>query len=217
MTTTTPETRPNPDPTVLTRDEITASEAGIQREFALRQATRERESKALHDEYTSGRVADRELFEAKLETLREKFNSQDRILALMEEQRKERKEDDRRALEAALAAAEKARVATTEAGDKAITKTELSTAEQLKQQGLTAAQASAGLVALINTLTTRVERIENVKTGSTEGTDAAAAAAAIQAASAAAALTVSSAQRSQLYMIVSVLIAVGGIIAGTRG
>lgn len=173
--------KPTPDPTVLTtaalQREVNAAtqvdeirQEALDRELALRQQAREREVSELKSSFTSGRKSDWRLFKAELKVLHEKFKSQDRVLNLMEEQRKERKEDDRRALDAALAAAEKARVADTEASDRANTKTELSTAEQLKQQNTTSQQANANTITLLNTLQTRVERIENIKQGAQEVT-----------------------------------------------
>lgn len=173
--------KPTPDPTVLTTeasDRAKAAadhveelrQAALERELSLRQESREREISDLKHRFSSGRKSDWRLFKAEMKVLEEKFKSQDRILQLMEDQRKERKEDDRISLSAALAAAEKARVADTEASDKANTKTELSTAEQLKQQNTTSSQANSNTVAAVNALTTRVERIENLKQGASEQT-----------------------------------------------
>jgi hypothetical protein len=171
--------KPTPDPTSLTVDAVrrevskleeSAKERAtwFERELGLRQTSRENEIAELKHRMDRARKSDRKLIKAQLNIVHERYLGQERILNLIEEQRKERKEDDRRALDAALAAAEKARVADTEASDRANTKTELSTAEQLKQQNATSVQANAGTIALLNTLQTRVERIENVKQGNAE-------------------------------------------------
>ena len=163
-----------PDPTVLTTEalqrEVRSLESvdeQMRQEFKdamrVRRQAQRRETDELKHSISGIRKADRRLLNAKMAVIHERFKSEARIQTLIEDQRKERKEDDRRALDAALAAAEKARVADTEASDRANTKTELSTAEQLKQQNSTSNQANANVVTLLNSLQTRVEKIENIK------------------------------------------------------
>jgi hypothetical protein len=171
--------KPNPDPSVLTTEslqrEVQTLEAADRRisqdykdALELRSAQFSKDIESLNDKINTVGKQNRRIVKLEMKILHEKFKGQNAIFALMEDQRKERKEDDRRALDAALAAAEKARVADTEASDRANTKTELSTGEQLKQQGATAATAATGIVTLFNGLQTRVEKIENIKTGQNE-------------------------------------------------
>ena len=168
-----------PDPTVLTTEALQRevksledTDTRLQNEFResmkSRRSAQRREVDGLKKSISGIRKADRRLLSAKMDVIHERFKSEARIQNLIEDQRKERKEDDRRALDAALAAAEKARVADTEASDRANTKTELSTAEQLKQQNSTTNQANANVVTLLNALQTRVEKIENIKQGGVE-------------------------------------------------
>lgn len=173
------ESHPVPDPTILTTEALQREVRSLEdMDERLRREHKEgiRQMRDMHDKDTDairqqirgGRRAERRLLTAKMDLINEKFSSQERVMNLIEEQRKERKEDDRRALDAALAAAEKARVADTEASDRANTKTELSTAEQLKQQNSTTNQANANVVTLLNALQTRVEKIENAKQGNVD-------------------------------------------------
>ena len=170
---------PLPDPTVLTTEalqrevkSLEETDKRLEQEFReamdVRREAQRRDVDNLLSSVRGNRKADRRLIKAQLAVIHERFKSESRIQNLIEDQRKERKEDDRRALDAALAAAEKARVADTEASDRANTKTELSTAEQLKQQNSTTNQANANVVTLLNALQTRVEKIENIKQGGTE-------------------------------------------------
>ena len=165
-----------PDPSVLSTEALQRevksledSDTRLSQEFEnaiqIRRNASQRDIANLKSMMHSTRKADRRLNDAQMQVIHEKFSSEQRIQNLIEDQRKERKEDDRRALDAALAAAEKARVADTEASDRANMKTELSTAEQLKQQNSTSNQANANVVTLLNSLQTRVEKIENIKVG----------------------------------------------------
>jgi len=174
-----PDIKPMPDPTVLTTEalqrevrSLEESDVRLRQEFhdmvTIRRDAQRRDTDELRGQMRGARKADRRLINAQLAVIHERFKSEQRIGNLIEDQRKERKEDDRRALDAALAAAEKARVADTEASDRANTKTELSTAEQLKQQNSTTNQANANVVTLLNALQTRVEKIENIKQGGQE-------------------------------------------------
>lgn len=172
---------PNPDPTILTREaSARAKEAtnladdlrdkAIQRELKLRKEQRDEQTASLAKNIHSSSKHDRQLFNAKLQTIKAEIKADRRIAKLLEAQRVERKDDDRISLSAALAAAEKSRIADTAAIDKANTKTELSTAEQLKQQNTTSGQGNSNTVASVNALTTRVERIENLKQGASDVT-----------------------------------------------
>lgn len=177
-----PPTRPAlADPSVLTTEalqrevqRLEENDAILRNEFQeamkARRDVERRDVDELRDRMSGSRKADRRLVAAQLDLVHERFKAENRIQNLIEDQRKERKEDDRRALDAALAAAEKARVADTLTTERANTKTELNTAEQLKLQQVTANTGLQGAVAQFNTLQTRVERIENVKQGASEQT-----------------------------------------------
>lgn len=87
----------------------------------------------------------------------EKFAAVDKFLNKVEEGRLEQKVDTKTAVDAALAAQEKA-----------ILKTELATAEALRQLKLTFDTALIGVVSSIDDLKNRVGRVEGVKLGGQE-------------------------------------------------
>lgn len=91
------------------------------------------------------------------ELLTEKLIAVDKFLNKVEEQRVEQKIDTKTAVDAALAAQEKA-----------ILKTELATAEALRQLKLTFDTALIGVVSSIDDLKNRVGRVEGVKLGGQE-------------------------------------------------
>lgn len=86
----------------------------------------------------------------------------------MERQRVEQKKDTKDAVDAALAAAKEAVKEQTTASERAIAKSENSTAEQLKQLNTTFATAIGGVTANHDDLKERVGRIEAIKQGGQE-------------------------------------------------
>jgi uncharacterized protein YicC (UPF0701 family) len=131
--------RPVPDPTVLTTEQLLREIAGVDQKIS----------------------ALKELTESDLEGLEavvaEKFITVDTQFGLIERQRVEQKTDTGNALAAALAAAKEA-----------VTKTEEATKEQIAQLKQTFDTALAGMQALLNDVRDRVARIENVKQGGQE-------------------------------------------------
>jgi chromosome segregation ATPase len=134
-----PNSRPVPDPTVLTTAQLQREIAGVDQKIA-----------ALKD-----------LTESDLEGLEavvaEKFNTVDTQFALIERQRVEQKIDSGNALAAALAAAKEA-----------VTKNEEATKEQLAQLKATFDTAIKGVTDLLSDLRDRVGKIENLKQGGSE-------------------------------------------------
>jgi uncharacterized phage infection (PIP) family protein YhgE len=124
--------RPVPDPTVLTTNAVNSAVQIIKELFGSR---------------LDGAEA----------LTNEKFRAVEQFLAKVEEQRVEQKLDTSRAVDAALAAQEKA-----------ISKTEASTTEALTQLKATIDTAIQGLNLAIAGLTERVGKIEGVKLGGTE-------------------------------------------------
>lgn len=112
------------------------------------------------------------LLDARLQTIEgvtdERFSSVETQFALFERQRIEQKADTKSAVDAALAAAEKAVGNQTIASEKAIGVGQAATAEQLKQTNITLSTAIAGLTSMLTDLKTRVERIESIRQGGAE-------------------------------------------------
>lgn len=98
----------------------------------------------------------------------EKFESVDKQLDLIERQRVEQKKDTKDAVDAALTAQKEAVKEQTSATDKAIAKTEASTAEQLKQLALTFVTAIKGTTDGIDDLKERVAKMEATRLGMNE-------------------------------------------------
>jgi len=138
-----PESKPTPDPTVLTTEQLLRE---VDRVKELMQA----EIKGLSDVSV------------------EKFDSVETQFTLVERQRVEQKKDTKDAVDAALAAAKEAVKEQTTASGLSITKSETATAEQLKQLTVTFTTAINGVTVSFNDLKTRVERIENLKQGGRE-------------------------------------------------
>ena len=88
--------------------------------------------------------------------------------SLVERQRVEQKSDTALAVNAALSAAKEAVKEQTLASGLAINKSEVATAEQLKQLNVTINTAISGVSSALADVKTRVERIENVKQGAKE-------------------------------------------------
>ena len=88
--------------------------------------------------------------------------------SLVERQRVEQKSDTALAVNAALSAAKEAVKEQTLASGLAINKSEVATAEQLKQLNATINTAISGVSSALMDVKTRVERIENIKQGARE-------------------------------------------------
>lgn len=135
--------RPVPDPTVLTTQQ-------------------------LYREIESAREMTETLIDGLREILDEKFSSIDRQLQLVEQQRVEQKQDTKAAVDAALTAQKEAVKEQTTASERAIAKSEASTTKQLEQLSETFATAIRGLTQLVDDLKERTGRIEAIKQGATE-------------------------------------------------
>jgi len=136
-------TKPTPDPTVLTTEQMLREVASAK-------------------EFMFSRI------DGVVDVMVEKFDGVSVQLGLVERQRVEQKNDTKAAVDAALAAAKEAVKEQTTASGLSITKSETATAEQLKQLSQTFTTANSGLTLLLNDLKTRVERIENLKQGGRE-------------------------------------------------
>jgi hypothetical protein len=131
--------RPVPDPTVLTTAQLQREIAGVDQKIgALKELTE----------------SDLEGLEA---VVAEKFNTVDTQFALIERQRVEQKTDSGEALAAALAAAKEA-----------VTKNEAAFKEQLAQMKVTFDTAIGGVTTILNDVRDRVGKIENLKQGGSE-------------------------------------------------
>lgn len=157
--------RPVPDPTVLTTDQL------------------RREIGALRELFTSELTAASDL-------CLEKFRSVDQQLDLVEKQRVEQKSDTKAAVDAALTAQKEAVKEQTTASATAIAKSEAGTSEQLKQLSVNFTTAINGVLVTLNDLKDRVVKIESVKLGGQESKAAMYAAVSIAAVVVVAALTV---------------------------
>lgn len=104
-------------------------------------------------------------FDTLAEVTGEKFTSVVQQLGMMESQRVEQKADTQKAVDAALAAQKEAVKEQTAASERAIAKSEASTAEQLKQLSTTFSTSISGLTTNLNDLKERVSRIESLKQG----------------------------------------------------
>lgn len=87
---------------------------------------------------------------------------------LIERQRVENKADTKAAVDAALAAAKEAVKEQTTASDRAITKSETATSEQLKQMNVTFTTSIQGIMQPIADLKDRVTALESIRLGSNE-------------------------------------------------
>jgi cobalamin biosynthesis Mg chelatase CobN len=107
-------------------------------------------------------------FEGQNQVFAERFSSVGTRFELVEQQRKEQKEDTATAVQAALNAAKEAVKEQTTASEKSITKSETATSEQLKQLSTTFTTAQAASDGRIDDIKTRIERMENLKQGGKE-------------------------------------------------
>lgn len=162
------------DPTVLTTQQLRHELKGVEREFAQRQETREREHTSLQ-----------ELIDVRLEGINalntERFVSQRREDDIREAHRLELKADNEKtvatamvaaekAVQAALAAAEKARDQQTIASQLATEKAEKAGKEQMEQQGATFTLAISGLTTGVNDVKTLVGELRAEKRAVVETT-----------------------------------------------
>jgi hypothetical protein len=137
------QTRPTPDPTILTTEQLLRE---IDRAIKL---------------LTSEIKGDQETNEVR-------FKGIEREFALTEDRRKEQKVDTKVAVDAALQAAEKAVKEQTVASEKSITKSETSAAEQSKQQYATFSASLKGVSDTLADVKDRVNKIEASKVGALE-------------------------------------------------
>jgi ABC-type transporter MlaC component len=181
---------PNPDPTDLTREallrEIAALKALIdQRDHASEKlfdtkiALGREGGMALKELFSAEVQAVQAMLEAKIEAVgqsieatealrNEKFNTVQTQFDLIERQRVENKADTKAAVDAALAAAKEAVKEQTTASDRAITKSETATSEQLKQMNVTFTTAIQGINQPISDLRDRVISLESMRLGGQE-------------------------------------------------
>ena len=146
--------RPVPDPTVLTTEQLHREIAAAVR---LLQAEGE------------GRM---NLFRSEIQSIQDanaiRFANIEKEFALVENRRVEQKVDTKTAVDAALQAAKSAVNEQTVAQEKAITKSETAAAEQSKQQYATFSASLKGVTDTVADLKERVATIEAIKIGATE-------------------------------------------------
>jgi VIT1/CCC1 family predicted Fe2+/Mn2+ transporter len=135
--------KPTPDPTILTTEQL------------LREVDRVKE---LTDSKIDGTIA----------VFAEKFISVGKQFDLVEQQRVEQKSDTKAAVDAALTAQKEAVKEQTIASERAIAKSEASTAKQIEQLGATFSTAISGVTDVLQDLKDRITRIESVKQGGRE-------------------------------------------------
>ena len=97
-----------------------------------------------------------------------RFQDIDAHFALIERQRVEQKQDTKAAVESALAAAKEAVKEQTIASDRAITKSETATSEQLKQLSTTFTTAIAAVGGSIGEAKERITGLESIRIGGKE-------------------------------------------------
>jgi len=134
---------PVPDPTSLTTEQLLREIAGL-KAFLMSS------------------------IEAASDVTAERFNSVNRGLALVEQQRVEQKSDTKAAVDAALTAQKEAVKEQTTASERAIAKSEAATTKQLEQLNATFSTAISGVTAILNDTKDRVGAIENRTVGQTE-------------------------------------------------
>ena len=178
---------PKPDPTVLTTEallrEIAALRTLIDQRISATEQLFEtkillgREGGMAMKEFLQSKIGDLEtLMTARWDALdeevqqlaavrNEKFNTVQTQFDLIERQRVENKADTKAAVDAALAAAKEAVKEQTTASDRAITKSETATSEQLKQMNVTFTTAVQGISQPISDLKDRVTALESVRLG----------------------------------------------------
>jgi hypothetical protein len=181
---------PRPDPTVLTTEallrEIGALRTLIGERISATEALFETKIQsgregglALRDFLVGEIAALRDFHETDVRGLRELVASMGHLrdeklvtvqtqFDLIERQRVENKADTKAAVDAALAAAKEAVKEQTTASDRAITKSETATSEQLKQMNVTFTTAVQGISGPISDLKDRVTALESVRIGGKE-------------------------------------------------
>lgn len=132
-----------PDPTVLTTEQLMREMSSVEREFALRQETRQREIKALKELVET-------LISALADVTAEEFRSVKTQFELIERQRVEQKSDTKAAVDAALIAQKEAVQEQTTASGLSIAKSEAATAKQLDQLSTTFTTAISGVTTTSN-------------------------------------------------------------------
>jgi type VI protein secretion system component VasK len=135
--------RPVPDPTVLTTQQ-------------------------LYREIEAAREMTETLIDGLREILDEKFSSVDRQLQLVEQQRVEQKSDTKAAVDAALTAQKEAVKEQTTASERAIAKSEASTTKQLEQLSETFATSLRAMGDKVDDLKDRLTVTEALKQGGRE-------------------------------------------------
>ena len=140
------ETKPTPDPTILTTEQLFRESDRIEK-----------------------------LFRSELDGAQEKnrvlFHAIDDMFEMIESRRQEQKIDTKVAVDAALSAAEKAVREQTVASEKSINKSETMFAEQLKQQNQTFSVSLKGLETVVDDLKARVVKIEGMALGASANRD----------------------------------------------
>ncbi len=129
--------RPVPDPTVLTTEQLLREIARIDQRMT-------------------------DLLSGADEIVAEKLHSVELQFALVERQRVEQKVDTKSAVDAALIAQKEAVREQTTASERAIAKSEAATAKQIEQMATTFTTAIGGLADLVADLKDRVGRIESL-------------------------------------------------------
>ena len=148
------DTKPTPDPTVLTTE-------ALQREVEAVKDLINITGDRFHTEIVQAR-------DAHEESVRQRFIAVEREFELTERYRVEQKKDTKDAVDAALAAAKEAVREQTLASEKSILKSETATSEQLRQLTVTFTTAIAGVNDKFDDLKDRVNRIEGLKQGGKE-------------------------------------------------
>ncbi len=143
--------RPVPDPTILTTQQL----------YREIEAARERSAKDVE----SVREQTDTLIDGLREILDEKFSSIEGRLQLVEQQRVEQKADTKAAVDAALTAQKEAVKEQTTASERAIAKSEASTTKQLEQLATTFQTAIKAIEDMANDLRDRLTTVESLKQG----------------------------------------------------
>jgi hypothetical protein len=182
--------KPTPDPTELTTQASTLAkesadkvdelrDQSLQRQFELRDRAVDDAIENLVRRMDRGRKSDRRLAGAEHRVLHEQIKANHRIAEIRETHRTELKADLERSLasaavesdkrvQAALAAAEKARDQQTIASELATTKAEASAKEQLKQQGETFTAGIASLATGLGDVKSAMAELRAEKRGGQE-------------------------------------------------
>lgn len=137
------ETKPTPDPTILTTEQLIREVERVNTLFVARQIGADQLNN-------------------------ERFNSVNTQFALVERQRVELKSDTKVATDAALSAAEKAVREQTTASEKAIDTWRATVTEQLRGMEQNWKTSDDATKRELQQITTRIERIENLKQGNKE-------------------------------------------------